>query len=109
MPEDKTCGGLTWHSTEVDGGPDVGISVYLGNGDRLWCGEISTDLFNEAKASEHFDNDFGWFLVWYRPEPVLIAKCADPLKAREFVEGFAWLAREAGAPTVAKTLGAMKS
>lgn len=105
--EDKSVGGVTWHATEEDGGPDVGISVYLGPADRLWLGEISRALFDECRGAEHFDGDGGWFIVRYNPNPTLIAKCAHPQDAREFVEQIAWLCREAGAPTVAKTLGAV--
>lgn len=83
--EDTSIGGITWHSSEEDGGPDVGISVYLGNERRLWCGEISNALYNDQGA-EHFESAGGWFLIDYNPEPTLVAKFGDELVAREFVE-----------------------
>jgi hypothetical protein len=39
---DMTAAGLvTWHSSEEDGGPDVGLSLGLGDGAMLWVGEGS--------------------------------------------------------------------
>lgn len=88
--EDTTIGGVTWHSSDEDSGPDVGISVYLGPDDRLWCGEISRSLFDEANGAEHFPDDIGRFIVRYQgKEAKLIAKCADELEAREFIEQIA--------------------
>jgi hypothetical protein len=85
--EDKTIGGITWHVSEPDGGPDVGISVYLGKHERLYVGEISRALFDECNGSEHFDSDGGWFIVHYKSESKeLIAKCGEPHIAQEFIE-----------------------
>ena len=105
--EDRRQGRVTWHSTEEDGGPDVGISVYLGDQKRLWCGEISDALFVQCKGGEHFGSPNGWFIVFYGPEPMLIAKCGDQENAKAMVETIAWLAREVDAPTLARTLSAM--
>jgi len=33
-------GQVQWHTSEEDGGPDVGIMVGLGGGKLLWCGEL---------------------------------------------------------------------
>ena len=35
-------GRVTWHSSEEDGGPDVGLTVGLGDGKMLWIGERSS-------------------------------------------------------------------
>jgi len=88
MPtENTTIGGVTWHSSEEDGGPDVGISVYLAPDDRLWCGEISRRLFEGHDGSAHFDSDGGAFIVRFNgKDTTLIAKCADLDTGREFVE-----------------------
>lgn len=32
-------GYVVWHSSEEDGGPDVGLTIGLGNGKLLWIGE----------------------------------------------------------------------
>jgi hypothetical protein len=93
--EDTSIGGVTWHCSEKDGGPDVGISVYLGPNDHLWCGEMASTLWEECGGKDHFDSDGGWFIVRYSPEGTkLIAKCGDPDEAREFVEWIASLLRQ---------------
>lgn len=96
-PENTTVGGITWHSSEEDSGPDVGISVYLGPDDRLWCGEISRRLFEEHDGPARFDSDLGAFIVRYAgKETTLIAKCADMDTGREFVEQIAeWVRKSA--------------
>lgn len=33
-------GVVTWHSSDPDGGPDVGLSLGLGDGKLLWVGEV---------------------------------------------------------------------
>jgi hypothetical protein len=83
--------------------------VFLGEHDRLYCGEISSALWGECGGARDFDTDGGWFIVLFNPKPMLIAKCGDQDTARSFIEAIAWLAREAGVPTVAKTLGSLKS
>lgn len=98
--ENTTIGGITWHSSEEDSGPDVGIIVYLGPNDRLWCGEISRRLFDEHDGSANFDNDGGAFIVRYSPkETALIAKCADMDTGREFVEQVAAWVRSSTNPS----------
>ena len=93
--EDTSIGGLTWHCTEEDGGPDVGISVYIGPNDHIWCGEISKKCFEEASGAEHFSSDGGWFIVRYNPRPTLIAKCGDIEDGRQFIEQVAAWIKEA--------------
>lgn len=109
MTEDMSIGGITWHSSEEDGGPDVGISVCLGLNDRLWCGEISRALYEECGGDESFNGDGGWFLVRYDPHPAIIAKFSEPNCAQEFIEQVALWVREAATPTMAKTLGELGS
>lgn len=89
--EDTSIGGITWHSTDEDSGPDVGISVIVGENDRLWCGEISRALFDDQNGPEHFPDDMGWFLVRYGPnnDTKLIAKFSDQYAAQEFIEEIA--------------------
>lgn len=106
--EDTSVGGVTWHSSEEDGGPGVGISVSLGENDRLWAGEISRRLFEDLCGPLHFDSDGGWFLIHFKPDgPELIAKFSESHVAQEFIERVAVWAREAALPTLAKTFGDM--
>lgn len=109
MGENRDVGGVTWHSSDEDGLPDVGVSVYLGPDDRLYCGEISRDLFERCGGAEHFDNDLGWFLVRFAPgnQTRLIARVGDRDAADDLIETVAFWAREATLPTMAKTLGDM--
>src|SRR6185312_14603193 len=102
--ENTKVGGVTWHSSDEDSGPDVGISVYLGDNDRLWVGEISRPLFE--KSGSPFDSDMGWFLVRFGRdnETKLIAKFADGEQARDFIEQIGIWVREATYPTMARTL-----
>jgi hypothetical protein len=96
--EDTSIGGVTWHSSEKDGGPDVGISVYLGKDDRLWAGEISRRTLEE-RGDNDFDDDSGWFLVRFVGKEVkIIAKFGDEnLHAQEFMEQVAaWVRATAG-------------
>jgi len=109
MTEDTRTGGVTWHSSEDDGGPDVGVSLYLGDGKRLWCGEISRDLYDSCRGFDYFDGDGGRFLVFYDPSPRLLAKIGDYDQAREFIEALAFAVREADLPTLAKALGSLTS
>ena len=96
MPRDESIGGVTWHSSGPDEGPDVGISVTLGPKEELWAGEISRTLFDQCKGPEKFDNDFGWFLVHHKAGgPALLAKFADQYEAQAFMEQVAAWVRKA--------------
>lgn len=100
--EDISVGGVTWHSSEEDGGPDVGISLYLGPDDRLWAGEISKRTFEEWEGDLNFDNDGGWFLVRYTGKEIkIIAKFGDEgqHEAQVFLEWIAALIRASSQPT----------
>lgn len=87
MSEDKTIGRITWHTSDEDSGPDVGISLYLGENERIYVGEISRALFERCGGPEHFDSDGGWFIVHFKPEGTeLIAKCGENYLAQAFIE-----------------------
>lgn len=53
-----------WHSSEEDGGPDVGIEVGMPDGSILWFGEISTALW-ETCGGGVLATDKGWWAVHY--------------------------------------------
>lgn len=48
-------GRVAWYTSEIDGGPDVGISVGLGSGKVLWLGERS-DAEGGGDAMMVYDN-----------------------------------------------------
>lgn len=58
-------GAVTWHSSGPDEGPDVGLSLGLGNDRLLWVGELpdrdgwGLAIYHEVKDGER--TDFGTF------------------------------------------------
>lgn len=50
---------------DEEGGPAVGVVYDLSNGDQVWSGEVSRDLWNRqsAEAHEELVNDYGTYLV----------------------------------------------
>lgn len=95
--EGTSVGEITWHSSEDGGGPDVGISLYLGPNDCLYAGEISSDLFRQCGGEEFYPSDGGWFLVRFAEETSIIASIGDQFSGRDFLEQLAQWAR-ASAP-----------
>lgn len=96
--EDRTIGGVTWHSSGEDGGPDVGVSLYLGLGELLYAGEISDDLFARCGGAKYFDGAGGWFLVHFSETEAmttLIGKLGERGVAQDFIDHIAVLARRA--------------
>jgi len=92
-PQLERVGEVCWHTSEPDGIPDVGLSVYIGPHERLYVGEISDKLFADCGGAEHFNSADGWFLVHFKKDATdLIAKCGDQINAQAFVEHAAlWL------------------
>lgn len=77
---DTTPGAVTWHLSDEDCGPDVGISIGLGDGCMLWIGEISKDRWEEAGGTDmDLGDDFGKWIVLYEPEPIVIGRCPSDL------------------------------
>lgn len=87
MTNDQTeFGKITWHSSEEDGGPDVGMMLGLGGGQALWVGEITRRAHEDGgEAVSALGSDGGWWLATY-PGPQILAKFADAETAREFFE-----------------------
>jgi hypothetical protein len=85
-------GCVQWHSSDEDSGPDVGISIGLGHGRMLWCGEISRQRHADAgKEAAALGDDFGWWIILYGPpgETRVIAKCLNCYDARDMIEHLA--------------------
>lgn len=64
-----------WHSTEEDGGPDVGIEVGMPDDSTIWFGEVSTSLWQRCGGDE-VSPDGGWWVVHYRKgaEPLVLGR-----------------------------------
>src|SRR3990167_5454630 len=91
MVEVDELGRVTWHCSEEGGGPDVGISLGLGNGRMLWCGEITKDRWEDAgPEAAALGNDFGWWIILYaKDETKVIGKCLDQRAAQDMIETLA--------------------
>lgn len=57
-------GQLVWHSSGEDEGPDVGMSLGLGDGRSLYLGEMPTSTLTEHGIDVKETGD-GWWLVMY--------------------------------------------
>jgi hypothetical protein len=81
-------GKVTWHCSEEGGGPDVGVSLGLGDGRILWCGEITKHRHAEAgEEAAALGDDFGWWLILYgKKESHVIAKCVNGYVARDMLD-----------------------
>lgn len=83
---DSSLGAVTWHSSDVDSGPDVGISIGLGGGKLFYVGEISRDLHaTGGKDVAALGADDGWWLVLW-PDAEILARFVDQQQARTFME-----------------------
>jgi hypothetical protein len=84
-------GRSTWHCSEEGGGPDVGISLGLGDGRMLWCGEIARDRWDEAgEDAKALGTDFGWWIILYSPDSAeVIGKCVSGEAAQRLMEQLA--------------------
>lgn len=66
-------GNTIWHVSEPDGGPDVGITVGLGNGRHLWCGEITKDRWESIGGEDAgLGGDGGFWLILYGKNEVQV-------------------------------------
>jgi hypothetical protein len=80
-------GKITWHSSDEDSGPDVGMMLGLGDGKALWVGEISRRSHEEGgEAVTALGDDGGWWLGVYEPKFRPLAKFADAEDARDFFD-----------------------
>jgi hypothetical protein len=83
---DSSLGAVTWHSSDVGTGPDVGISIGMGAGKVLYVGEISRDLHAAGgKDVVALGADDGWWLVMW-PDAEILARFVDQQQARTFME-----------------------
>ena len=74
---DLSVGQVQWHSSEEDGGPDVGVLLRLSDEEYLWAGEL-------IKEDEAGDNCCG-LVIYTDKEKRLVLPC-DFETARDLVE-----------------------
>lgn len=82
-------GHVTWHSSDEDSGPDVGMTIGLGDGRMLWVGAISRARYAETEGVSHLGDDFGWWIILYDQQgSTVVGKCRDAESAHTMIE---WL------------------
>jgi hypothetical protein len=81
-------GQVQWHSSDGEGGPDVGMLLALGAERYLWAGEISRSRWADAGPdAAALGNDTGWWLILYGPgETEVIGKCVSAEAAGTMIE-----------------------
>lgn len=86
--DESALGVVQWHCSEEGGGPDVGVSLGLGEGRTLWAGEISKQRHAEAgDEAAALGDDFGWWLIMYEKQSAqVIAKCLNCYEARSMFD-----------------------
>jgi hypothetical protein len=85
--DEDPIGTLAWHCSDKDSGPDVGVSIKLGDNEVLWLGEITRKLHAEAGCP---GDDLGWWIIYYNgPASTPIAKCFDEEAARDLFDRLA--------------------
>ena len=87
-------GSVIWHCSYEDSGPDVGISLKLGDNRMLWCGEITSRRYREQPECADLGGECGWWIIFYDgPISRVIAKCCDADAAKDAFEIVGWLIR----------------
>lgn len=82
---DVPVGHIQWHSSEEDGGPDVGLLLRISDKQYLWAGEITRDEWDYAgDEAQELGDDFGWWLIFYDGDwRRVLAKCGDQYAVQE--------------------------
>ena len=86
--DESKLGHVIWHSTDEDSGPDVGISIGMGDGKSLWIGEITDHRWQELDEEQKTatgNTGNGWWMMVY-PDCVPIARFVDAESARQFAD-----------------------
>jgi hypothetical protein len=85
---DANPGDITWHCSEDDGGPDVGVSLQIAPGIELWCGEISNHTHAEANPDVRAIDESagGSWLVLYGPDGTEIIGQVGDFEGRRLLE-----------------------
>lgn len=90
-PDEDEIGAVVWHSSDEDSGPDVGISLGLGNSRSLWLGELAKATLEDAGVAVD-DGGMGWWLAMAGPnEMQVIAPVTDPEAGRALFDMLARL------------------
>jgi hypothetical protein len=99
-------GRIAWHSSGENEGPDVGLSVGLGNGVTLYAGEIPRATWEEGSAdASELGDDGGWWLTLDTGRgAVPLGRMIDANTGRELIDTLAAaLPRQPSSPAVSPT------
>lgn len=93
---DPERGQIVWHSSDEDGGPDVGAAIGTGNGE-IWVGELSRRRWEMGGAEAMgLGRDDGSWIVFYPHgggEAVLLGRCPADVLHSEIADLFANMLR----------------
>ena len=92
-------GVVQWACSDERGPPDVGISVGLGDGRILWCGEITKQRHAQAgKEAAALGDDFGaWIILYDGKNSKVIGRCCNAHVGHDLVEAIGAAIRKAEA------------
>ena len=91
LPRDDDIGAVVWNSSDEDSGPDVGLSLGLGEGKSLWLGELAKATLEDAGVAVD-DGGMGWWLAMAGPNDMqVIAPVVDHEAARSLFDTLARL------------------
>lgn len=93
-------GHVGWACSDEDGGPDVGIFLGLGNGAMLWCGDITSNLYDDERPDiEQLGDESGWWIILYTKDSArVLGKTHDRYLAQDIFDEIAALLRSAPTP-----------
>lgn len=89
MTDETELGRVTWHSSDEDSGPDVGLSLGLGGGRALYIGELAEQTLEDNEIGEHVQG-IGWWIALETAKSLDVAGAvAKPDEARELFDAIA--------------------
>jgi hypothetical protein len=87
--DETTLGRVTWHSSDEDSGPDVGLSLGLGGGQALYVGELAEQTLEENGIGEHVQG-VGWWIALESSDSLdVVGAVAKADEARELFDTIA--------------------
>lgn len=82
-PEDRAArGAVVWHCSEEEGGPDVGMSLGLGDGRALYMGELADETIEACGIDPGHDGTGWWLALDTASEMVVFGAVVDQDNAR---------------------------
>ncbi len=86
---ETTRGRVNWHSSGEDEGPDVGLSLGLGDGRLLWVGELANATVTEAGVDIEAHNSTWWIAMFDGDAVKVAGAVADQDAARDLFDAIA--------------------